>query len=234
MAVKASKVGGGILTFTWAPSPMIVAQDYDQAAGYLNNMTPPLMASRQLGIEDVDEHFASESGPDGADWAPWSESYIKSFGGMENAPDSILNLTHDLWGSSVSPQAWPITAREVFFSFAALPDYGIYHQEGATRTSAGRGVKAQSNIESTVFLTQGGKDPLPSGKEFYGQNDLPARPFAGISAYTQNLILNVFDRWFTGAVSIGIGSHGTAQERVSGVTASGKKFGGRFGPKIGG
>jgi hypothetical protein len=232
VAERVSKVGGGVLTFTWSPSPLVVARDYDQAAGYLENMTPPLLASRQLGIADVDENFAGEHDPDGNPWAPWSESYVDSFGGMENTPDSILNLTGDLWGSSIDPRAWPVTAREVFFSFGALPSYGIFHQEGASRASAGRGVKRESNVASTGFLTL--EAPLPSGKEFYGQNDLPARPFAGLSTYTQGLILNVFDRWFTGALSIGMGSSGTVQTRVSGVDASGKKFGGRFGPKVGG
>jgi hypothetical protein len=211
---------------------MVVARDYDLAANYLDNMTPPLMASRQLGIADVSENFAGEHDPDGNPWAPWSESYVESFGDMAFTPDSILNLTGDLWGSSTDPRAWPITAREVFFDFGSLPGYGIFHQEGASRASAGKGVKRSDNIATTKFLTEDG--PLPSGNEFFGQNDLPARPFAGISEETTFLILDVFDNWFSGALSIGMGGHGTIQARTSGVDASGKKFGGRFGPKIGG
>lgn len=202
-----------MLHFHWAPSPMIVAADIDAAAAYLDNMIPPLMASRQLGIADVSENFAGEHDPDGNPWTEWSESYIES---GQTGP-SILNQTGDLWGSATDPRAWPITAREVFFSFGALPEYGIWHQEGASRQAGGRGQTRKSNL---LAIASGvGLDAD------FGDNSLPARPFAGISEETQFAILDVFDNWFGGALGIAVGSSGTVQSRDAL---------GRFGPKIGG
>lgn len=215
MAELQSFVGGGVITFSWAPSPMIVARDYERAADYVENMTAPLMASRQLGIADVAENFAGEHDPDGAPWAPWSESYVKS---GQPGP-LILTREGDLSGSATDPRAWPITAREVFFSFASLPEYGIYHQEGASgRVSAGRGISRKKNLQTRAVGVAEGLDPS------FGANPLPARPFAGISEETSFKILDVFDNWFSGAMGIAVGASGTVQIRGPG---------GRFGPKIG-
>ena len=207
-----SFVGGGTLTFKWAPSPIIVAADYERAADYLENMMPPLMASRQLAIADVAENFAGEHDPDGNPWARWSESYVES---GQPGP-SILNQTGDLEGSATDPRAWPITAREMFFSFGALPEYGIWHQQGASRQSAGKGVTRESNLQAIASGVGLDSD--------WGDNTLPARPFAGISDETQFKILDVFDSWFSGAMNFAIGKSGTVQTRTAG---------GRFGPKLG-
>lgn len=213
---------GGIITFNWAPSPMIVARDLEAAADRLNNMSVPLMAARDLGIADVAENFAGEHDPDGAPWTPWSASYVRS--GPPGPPQSILHLTGDLESSSTDPRAWPITAREVFFSFGALPEYGIWHQEGASRASAGRGTTRESNLAATRGLLSEGAT-LAGGAEFYGQNDLPARPFAGISVETQFAIVDIFDAWF-GAATVGLVVSGSGVVQTRGP-------GGRFGPRVG-
>jgi hypothetical protein len=207
---------GGIITFHWAPEPIIVARQLEAAADKLNNMQLPLMAARDLGIIDVRENFEGEHDPDGTPWAPWSQSYVDS--GPPGPPLRILHLTGDLEGSSTSPVAWPVTAREVFFSFGALPEYGIYHQSGASRQSAGKGQSRESNIQASRELSSPGMD------YFIGSNDLPARPFAGISVETQFKIIDVFDAWFGGIVGLAVGAGGRVQTRGPG---------GRFGPAIG-
>jgi len=225
VAELSSFKGGGTITFSWAPDPMIVARDFERAADYLENMTAPLMASRQLGIADVAENFAGEHDPDGNPWAPWSSSYIAS---GQPGP-SILHQEGDLEGSATDPRAWPITAREVFFSFASLPEYGIYHQAGASRISAGRGVTRKKAVQLTKDFLGAGFRPFSgpgASKEYVASthaNPLPARPFAGISEETQFKILDVFDNWFSGALGIAVGASGAVQIRGPG---------GRFGSKI--
>lgn len=206
---------GGIVTFNWAPSPMIVAKDIDAAAAYLNNMVPPLMAARDLGIADVIENFTGEHDPDGQPWTPWSASYVETGGADESS--GILKRTMDLMDSSTSPSAWPITAREVFFDFGALPFYGIFHQLGAQRQSAGKGQSRADNLQAIASGV--GLDPD------FGDSSLPARPFAGISTKTTFAIIDIFDAWFGGALGLVVSGSGTLQTRTAG---------GRFGPKPGG
>jgi len=208
---------GGVVTFEWAPNPIIVAKQLEVAADALNNMALPLMAARDLSIADVRENFEGEHDPDGGAWQPWSISYIES--GQTGA--GILKKTFDLMDSATSPSAWPITAREVFFSFGALPEYGIYHQTGAVRQSAGRGRTRKANVAAE-------RDMIASGfslGEGFGINTLPARPFAGISVETQIKIVDIFDAWFGGIIGLAMNpssSRGTIQTKI----------GGKFGPSV--
>jgi phage gpG-like protein len=209
---------GGMLTFRWAPDPLIVASDFDKAAAYVDNMQPPLQTSRQLAQADIRENFEAEHDPGGAPWAPWSESYVAS--GPPGDPEGILKLTHDLMDSATSASAYPITARELFFDFSTLPFYGIFHQAGASRQAAGRGVTKRSNVETTKVFGELGA--VPMGGRF-GSNDLPARPFAGIEDETQFQIMETFEAWFAGAIGFAMGSSGVVQTRLPS---------GRFGPKV--
>jgi hypothetical protein len=212
---------GGILSFHWAPSPIVVATQLEAAADKLNNMRAPLLASRDLSIADVAENFAGEHDPDGNAWTPWSESYVES--GPPGPPQSILNLTGDLEGSATSAAAWPLTTREVFFSFGALPEYGIWHQQGASRVSAGRGVSRKQNLDATQAIKEF-SGSIAGGHEFFGMNDLPPRPFAGISVETQIAIVDIFDAWFGGIVSLVSTPSGL---RVRGAGGRFEAFGGR-------
>lgn len=218
---------GGVVTFNWAPSPIISARQLEGAADRLNNMTAPLMAARNLGIKDVAENFAGEHDPDGVPWQEWSESYIAS--GPPGPPLSILHLTGDLEASSTDPSAWPITARELFFSFGALPEYGIWHQEGASRISAGRGVsREEARKRDARFIGAGfdifaGKGAAPEYGQSLHANPLPARPFAGISVETQFAIIDIFDAWFSATVSLFVSGSGVVQQRLPS---------GRFGPRL--
>lgn len=205
---------GGIVTFNWAPSPILVAQDIEAGARYLNNMSLPLMAARDIGIEDVRENFEGEHDPDGVPWEPWSPSYAES--GQTGI--GILKRTMDLMGSSTSTSAWPITARELFFSFGALPEYGIYHQTGAERRSAGKGISRAKALELESLASRAG---FAEGVDY--SNTLPARPFAGISVESQFKIIDIFDAWFGGAIGLAVGRSGAIQTRGPG---------GRFGPSV--
>jgi phage gpG-like protein len=181
-------------------------------------MTKPLMASRDLAIEDVRENFEAEHGPDGGAWAPWSMSYVAS--GQAGA--GILKRTFDLMGSATSPAAWPISARELFFSFGALPEYGIWHQTGASRISAGRGVTRRKALALSRGFISAGFTPFamegahPTYFASTHANPLPARPFAGIEESTQFAILDIWDAWFGGAVGLAVGGGGRMQFRAGG------------------
>jgi hypothetical protein len=219
----------GVLTFQWAPNPVVEASDFDAAAAYVENMQPPLYSSRGLIQADIRENFEGQHDPDGNAWEPWSRSYVAS--GPPGPPVAILNRYGALKKSASGAGAFNVTAREIFYDFGALPEYGIWHQEGAPgRAAAGRGRTAKKAAEETAgFLKAFPGYEFPKGESLYA-NPLPARPFAGVSEETQFQILDVFDTWFGEATLIMSGLSGYIH---SGGTIQSRVAGGRWGPKIG-
>lgn len=182
----------GYIEFDWKPEPYVIANQLFTAADELEDRSAPLALSRQIAIDDMRDHFMSETSPDGAKWEDWAESY-EPYASQHNA--GILRQTQALFGAAVSPAAYPVTDDAVFFSTAGLPEYGIYHQFGAERTHA-----------SAIDL-------IESGFEYAG-NTLPARPFIGISSAAELEIIQVFDQWFAGIIAIiGAGGGGRVGKR---------------------
>lgn len=198
---------GGSIEFFWEPDPSVIAAKLMSLAGYLENFGPPLAASQQVAIADMQNHFDTESGPEGA-WAPHSPETVKRWG-----EHSILDLTGAMRSAATSPSAFPIDGNDLFFSTAGLPPYAMIHETGR-----------QGEFAGALRQMQEQGHELVEGFEFTG-GGMPPRPFIGVSEEAQLQIIEIFDAWFEGGVSGFYSAGGTVQTRLPG---------GRFGPKIGG
>lgn len=212
---------GGSITFEWIPDPEVVARSLFEAAGYLENMAPPLALSRQIAIDDMRERFATHSSPEGEAWQDWSASYEPD--AMANNAGGILERTLELRGSATSPSAFYVSTDSVFFSTAGLPARWIWHQEGASRGSGGHSESEISGMMSTLGHTREQAVSALTAEGGGGGNVLPARPFVGTSFEAQLRIIEVFDQWFAGAVSIVTTSTGRLGRRHA-VRGPGGRF----------
>jgi phage gpG-like protein len=195
-SVSARRLGGslgGFITFDWAPNPKILAAKLNEAAAKLEHVAEPLGLSREVVMADVENHFATESGPDGAPWQPWSDSYAE-----RTEASSILTLTGEMRGAVQNRGAWPIDGNDLFFSGAGVPPRWAWHQEGRVRTRKGVGPREEASIRATHAQGLFAKGVTV---ESLTGNVLPARPFIGMSEDAKAQVISIFDEWVAGIIA---------------------------------
>lgn len=196
----------------WTPPLEVVAGQIMAIAGALEATAIPLQAAKQIAQQDMEEKFASETDPDGARWAAWSQSYLRD---PRFASRSILTRTGAMRGAArdgyfVRPDTlWWSMTEPFYWIFHELGTQTVIQRAGIIRTSAGRTVTSEYDVYG------GGR-----GK------GLPQRRFVSITAGAQVRILAAFERWFDGAITLRRGSSGRITARVS----SGLPEGGQFVP----
>lgn len=132
----ARTAGGEVsLWFEWAPDPLILARLADATANALEDLVPPLVASMQIAREDIAQHFATQSAPDGTPWQEWSDSY-RSYAETHNI-GGILEQTEEMKAAVTSASAFEVTAHEVIFTGGGAPPRWEWHQFGASRSKGG-------------------------------------------------------------------------------------------------
>lgn len=205
-AAEVGAFAGGTISFTWVPDPEVVAQELIATANRLEDREGPLLISRQIAINDMEERFATKTDPDGNPWPPWAPTYTGN---------KMLDLTGAMKGAATAPGAYPVTTESVFFNTGGMPEYWIWHQEGTGGTQVFHGGEM-----SPIGEVGEGKS-LTIGGEGRG-NALPPRPFVGISFEAQLKIIETFDQWFEGAITLGVSSKGTAFSRFARRGAGGR------------
>ena len=200
---------GGIIEFKWEPDPETLAVEVMRIAGYLENFIPPLTASRAIAQADMENHFATESGPDGEAWAQLAEETVRKRGSAH----PILQDSGELHAAAVSPSGFQIAGDALFIDTSNYPYYWAFHQTG---TSGAPGM--------AEFIARARQAGLTVDEGALG-GGMPARPFVGISEDAELQIVEVFDAWFAGAIA-GFYEHpgGTIQTRLPS---------GQFGPAVG-
>ena len=200
-AAEVGAFAGGTISFTWVPDPEVIAQELIATANRLEDRRGPLLISRQIAISDMEERFKTRSDPDGNPWPPWSPAY---------APrgNRMLDLTGAMKDAATSPSAYPVTNESVFFNTGGMPEYWAWHQEGTGGTQIFHGGQ-----ESPLGVIGEGKS-LVLGGEGRG-NALPPRPFVGVSFEAQLKIIETFDQWFEGAITLGVSSKGKSFSRYT-------------------
>lgn len=210
-------LGGSITTISaeWVPPPEEVAAEIMQVAGYLDDMSAPMRASQAIARADMQNHFDTETDPNGRPWAALDPDYL-AYKTSIGANTSILNKWGDLEAEATSLSAFQVAGQDLFFDGGGLPDYGLLHQTGTGTggTRAGYISRLSRDYKGSTHLGVGVGRGL----------DLPARPFVGISAEAEEQIFEVFDLWFAAGVSIAVGPTGIVQQRVRG------KFGSKLYP----
>jgi phage gpG-like protein len=190
----------------------IEALDFDKAAVALNELALymedvqlPLRGAARIAQDDMKARFDTEIGPDGAKWTALDIDYAKRKEHDKGFEHPILTYDRDLRDAATSSKAFTVSADSIWYNtdvFADIP-YWRVQQEGS----------AEIAFDS------------PEGAAF---QNIPARPFIGLSKEAESRILELFDIWFSNGIekaasSYAISSSGILQERTST---------GRLGPKV--
>lgn len=216
------------VTMEWKPDPRVVAQALVNVANYYENMQPPLRASKAIGQADMHDHFDSNRGPNGETWVELDEEYKVKKAGMGGDPNDPLTLTGALEDAAAGDGAWFVDTNNVFFNTGALPEYGMFHEEGTGGGGAMAGLAASGRRSYAAVGKEAGEKGGPHASQDIGRGKgLPRRPFIGLSAEAELQIFEVFDLWFAAGASIAISGKGIVQERIGG------RFGSRIYPDVG-
>lgn len=190
-------------------------------AGYLEELTPPIRAAKQILKQDTQQRFDSQTTPNGENWTPLDPDYSVYKESLGHGGDPILTLSGRLRRQASSEDAWMVGADSIFFNFGAVPNYGVWHQGGvgdAENVGIAAGMRElvdASRASGGATSSEGGrKESLGIGRG----KALPARPFVGASEEAELQILEVFDMWFDVGVrrTINISRAGIVSERVGG------------------
>lgn len=218
---------GGMMRIEAVPTPERVAFGLLKLAGYVENTGPPMLAATRIAQTDMQQHFETDTDPEGNPWTALDPEYQVKKARMGGDPNNILTLTGALERAATSGAAWLHTGDSLFFSTAPLPPYWDVHQSGSDEDNfAGFAQDARerhaAEKKSGVKLTadSGGSphDSLGIGRG----KATPARPFIGLSAEAAAQIVELFDLWFDEGITLYVTKTGFVQQRI----------GGRFGPRI--
>jgi phage gpG-like protein len=185
----------------------------NELALYIDNVDLPLRGAKRIARDDMKDRFESETAPDGTRWFELDPTYSER---KERAVGSKPILTREgaLKKAATSEEAWSISGESLFFNTSSLPEYWRVHQQG----SEGFGVTFVKIIEHTELVR------TPSE----GDQNIPPRPFIGLSSEAEGKILELFDIWFSEGLAqaskkFAISSVGTLHARTPQ---------GRFGERI--
>lgn len=248
-AFGATGAGLNILTWEqgWMPGadPDSAARGLVRVENYLNSTLIPLEVCKEIGQRDTQEHFDSETDPQGYQWEPLDPDYL-DFKTNEGFPADILHRTGEL-ETKATGDAWKVADDTLLFDSGDLPAYGLLHQAGGGDPD-NIGVAAAHRAKVRAGTRVNAKGGLGLGRG----SALPMRRFIGISEAAELEMLEAFETWFDNAASgfgdepvieptpryagtippgVSITHRGVGQQvRLSGVDPSGRKFSGRFGP----
>ena len=212
------------LDFKWVdPDPLIVAKRMFWIDDQLKDLVEPMTIAAELTRSDVQENFDTQTDPDGVPWDEWAESYVPyalAFGSGQ-----ILNLTGELKSAATSIEAFVPTNDGLFINTGGFPEYWAWNNFGAVRAAGGQGndvseedvrtrakqiltreFRAGNKISATTALHQAAAEFTMGG----GDNELPPRPFIGLSTEAKAKLDAAFALWFEGSIALGSSSKGKA------------------------
>lgn len=127
------------IEFDWYPEPIVVANEYYQAAAELENLSVPLSLSLPEVIAATGRHFADE----GPGWQDWAESYV-NFAEAHN--EGILHQEGTLLEGATSPESYDVLDDSIVWTGAAAPETWIWHEEGRPNRRRGGTLPARPFI----------------------------------------------------------------------------------------
>jgi len=222
------------ITSHWLkPDPELVAHELYSLANELEELIEPLTISGEITRMDIQENFDTGTDPDGESWAPWSPRYEPYalahstgpiFGGAAN-----LHLTGDLESAATARSNFIATNSGLFLNTGGFPEYWAWNHFGATRQTTGSGggvtegeVKSRAKQILVREFKAGNKITAKAAArmafaEFSGTgtNELPSRPFVGLSREARAKIDAAFVAWFEGEISMAVSPTGKTFGRHS-------------------
>lgn len=155
----------------------------ERAAAGLDDMTPLMADLGELLTRSTKQRFAEGVSPEGAKWAPKSQTTLNRYGARKSNRVDI----RPLFGPSgaLNSTIYPETSRDEALIGSPMI-YAAVHQLGAARGAFG----AMKNGA-----------PIPWG-------NIPARPFLGLSAEDDVAVVETVQDYLTGALAPGRGPLG--------------------------
>lgn len=127
--------GGGTITFDWKPDADVMADRVMNVADALSNTRVPMAFAAQELTADIRMNFEGQHDPEGRPWEEWSENYAP-YAEVTNI-GAILQQSMELQDAATDPSAVRVTDDALFYDLDALPERGIWHQEGRQRSKGG-------------------------------------------------------------------------------------------------
>lgn len=114
------------ISYEWFPSPLVMADGMDTAATKMHDVGVPLRAAIPIVINDVRNHFAQQTSPDGAPWAPWAVGgeqgpageYTRDYVGGEG----ILHDSGALESHATSPGSYVVVGNNLEYIPSGIKD----------------------------------------------------------------------------------------------------------------
>lgn len=154
---------------------------------WIGDLSRPMLASQRIAIDDMREHFDSESDPEGIHWYPLSEQTEQNREREGSTPVRTLHRWGGLEEAATSLPAWPVVVNEdsaeLMFDMSKMPE---------TENAPGKNVG---------LLHQTGTPKLP------------VRRFVGLSDKAQDKVNVFFDAWFEHSEQIWVRPTGHVQTR---------------------
>lgn len=151
---------------------------------YIENVEIPLRGVKKIVRDDMKDRFDSETAPNGSPWFALDPEYAKkkqAYFGFEHP--ILTGKTKELRTRATDEAAFSISGESLFYNTSELPDYWRVHQEG----SEGFGATFVQIGEENVLMRTPGE----------GDQNIPPRPYIGLSDEAEAKILELFDIWFS-------------------------------------
>lgn len=182
--------GETLITGEWVPDPSDFEARLIGLSRSLENMTPLLVAARQLAIDSTAAHFDSQSDPQGNPWTPLDPDYLIAKGKAGYPTDEILVRTGAGKAAATSEGAYFITEDAVWFNPSALPDYMALHQSGTVSAGVTEALgrlrtKTATRADMQVSIAGTGRG-----------NALPKREFIGFDEIDILALEDLINNWF--------------------------------------
>jgi phage gpG-like protein len=234
----------GSIEFDWVqPDATLVQHRLLNLADELEDMMLPMAAASTVAQQNMATRFKTGTDPNDVPWDAWAESYapyaLRHSTGPILPDRANLHLTGDLERAATSPSAFIATPTGLFFDTGDLPEYWAANNFGATRATRSEG-SSEADIQKTarhIVIENFKRGKKVSASEALqrarttasaGQNELPPRPFIGLSKVAQAKVIAIFNNWFTGTVETFVSPIGRtfARKRIP----KGQPGAGRFAP----
>ena len=109
------------------PEPAFIASQFNSLYLNLSNDLAPLEESRTLIAQEAGRRFDTEGASDGEPWEAWKKGRQDPLG-----HGTILDLGGYLRDFAESKDTYQIVGHDIMFDPQGMPEYGEYHQRGAT------------------------------------------------------------------------------------------------------
>jgi hypothetical protein len=215
------------ITYHWAKpnTPEQVRRQLIRLSFELEDLQEPMAVAGEIARLDIQERFVEQNSPKLVPWKPWSISYEPD--ARAHNIGAILQRTTATQTAIGSRAAFIPTDQGLFIDTSGIPEWGIWNNFGAMRTSAAGGLSsAETRLSNLAFRRE---EETAPGVRLSGENQLFPRPFLGITDEATYKMDAAFYAWFEGEVAFATSSLGKPFFRHAKRAGTGQ-FPSRFAP----